>query len=104
MWVPTRVEIDLSSAFFLDGVAGEFEFVSVVKKTVTNGIGDGGVANGGVPVRGWQLAGNDGGNGLMPGLDDFKEIATFKIAEGVDEEIIDNEELNFSEAVEKPEV
>lgn len=53
--------------FFPDGVASEFEFVSVVKKTVTNGIGDGGVANGGVPVRGWQLAGNDGGNGLMPG-------------------------------------
>jgi len=68
-----------------------------VEESIAKGVGDRGFPHGGVPVFGWELAGEDGGGASVAILDDFEEVGAFLVKEGRQEDVIDNEELGLGE-------
>jgi hypothetical protein len=63
--------------------------VGVVDESVEDGVGDGGVTEGLVPLLDGQLAGDDGG--ATPGaiLDDLEEVGSLLVGERLHREVIE---------------
>jgi len=81
-------------------VSGEFDPVSVVDEAVEDGVGVGGVTDQAVPVGDGDLAGNQGGLASVPILEDLEEIMTSLRAERLKAPVIEDQELDRSEALE----
>ena len=73
----------------------------VVDEAIEDGVGEGGVSDGFVPVLDGELAGDEGGLAAGPVLDDLKEIAAFDLGEWDQTEVVQDEEPGFLEAVEE---
>jgi hypothetical protein len=56
------------------GLAAEFQAVSVVDEAVEDGVGVGGHADDGVPVGDRQLAGDDGGAPAVAIFEDLQQV------------------------------
>jgi hypothetical protein len=75
--------------------------VGVVDKAIEDGIGEGGVSDGFVPVLDGELAGDEGGLAAGPVLDDLEEIAAFDLRERDETEVVQDEEPGLLETVEE---
>ena len=73
----------------------------MVQQAVQDGIGNGGVADDGVPVFDWALAGDDGGSFPIAVLDDFEQVVALGIVKRSEEQIVEDEELDFGQAVKR---
>ena len=78
--------------------------MSVVKQSVTQGVGVIGVTDGGVPFLGGELAGDESRATLCAFLDDFHEVAALGVFERTDEPIVDGKEVEFGKSSEHPRV
>ena len=76
--------------------------MSVVKQSVTQGVGMIGIADGGVPFFGRELAGDESRATLGAFLDDLHEVAALGVFERTDEPIVDSKEVESGEAGEYP--
>ena len=70
----------------------------MVQQAVQDTIGDGGLADDGMPVFDRALAGDDGGSFLIAVLDDFKQIVALRIIEWSQKEVIEDEQLDLGQA------
>ena len=73
----------------------------MVQQAVQDGIGNGGVADDGVPVFDGALAGDNGGVCPIAILDDFEQVVALGIVERSEEQIVEDEELDFGQAVKR---
>ncbi len=76
--------------------------MSVVKQSVTKGVGVIGVADGGVPFLDRELAGDESRATLCAFLDDLHEVVALSVFEWTDEPIIDGKEVELGESGEHP--
>ena len=60
---------------FSHGFSFHVDLVSVVDQPVEYGVGQGGVADGGVPLVDGQLAGGDGGASAVAIFEHFEQVA-----------------------------
>src|SRR5689334_21805215 len=90
----------LCSADFAQGLALQLEPVSAVNEAVEHRVGNGGIADVGVPVVDWQLAGDDGGSAAVPIVDDFQQIASLLGGEWCQSPVIEDEDLHACQALE----
>src|SRR5262245_5206438 len=67
----------------------EHEAVGVVEETIADGVGQRGLADEGVPLSDGELAGQDGGAGAVPVVQQFEEVPAILRGEGVEPPIID---------------
>ena len=72
----------------------------MVQQAIQDGIGNGGFADDGVPVFDWALAGDDGGSFAIAVLDDFEQVVSLGIVKRSQEQIVEDEQLDFGQAVE----
>ena len=70
----------------------------MVQQAVQDGIGDGGFADDGVPVFDRALAGDDGGIFPIAVLDDFEQVIALGIVKRSEEQIVEDEELDFGQS------
>ena len=83
---------------FSNGIAFEFDLVRVVQEAITDGIGQSGITHSEMPVVQGILAGDDGGTLVVAILDNFHEVLLFEISQGSEEEVVDDQEVDFSQA------
>ena len=76
--------------------------MSVVKQSVTKGVGVIGVADGGVPFLGRELTGDESRATLGAFLDDLHEITALGVFEWADEPILDGKEVELGKSREHP--
>ena len=69
-----------------------------MEQAVQDAVGDGGLADDGMPVFDRTLAGDDGGSFLIAVLDDFQQIIALRIIEGSQKQVIDDEQLDLGQA------
>ena len=62
-----------------------------------NGIGQGGIADGLVPVGDRELAGDDRGPGGIPVIEEFQEVAAMAVIEGFDAEVVEDQDVDPGE-------
>jgi hypothetical protein len=62
-----------------------------MKETIQDGIGDRRLTEGLVPQSNRELAGHDGGAALYAIFDDFEEIASLLIREGLQSKIVNGQ-------------
>ena len=70
----------------------------MVQQAIQDGIGDGRFTDDGMPVFDGALAGDDGGIFPIAILDDFEQVVTLRIIERSQEQIIEDEQLDFGQA------
>ncbi len=68
---------------------------------VENGVGEGRVSDGLVPMIHWQLAGDDGRSASLAVLDDFQQIPPFGRSEYAQPPIIKDQDVDLGERFEK---
>ena len=73
----------------------------MVQQAVQDGIGDGGFADDGVPVFDWALTGDDGGIFPIAVLDDFEQIVALGIVKRSEEQVVEDEQLDFGQTVKR---
>ena len=71
--------------------------MGIVYHTVADGIGDSGVTQGGVPLCGGELAGDDRRGAVVPVFEDFEEVATLAVLERGDEQVVKDEDVQLGE-------
>jgi hypothetical protein len=92
--------LQVSGLFFglSDRFSFQFDFVSVVEQAVQDAVSDGGLPDDGMPVFDRALAGDDGGIFLITVLDYFEQVVALRSIKRSEEEIIEEEQLDFSQA------
>ena len=83
---------------FSNGIAFEFDLVRVVQEAITDGIGQSGITHSEVPVVQGILAGDDGGTLVVAIFDDLHEVLLFEISQGSEEEVVDDQDVDLSQA------
>lgn len=73
-------------------VAGEGEAVRIVNETVEDGVSDGRITDGLVPLIDGELAGDDGGCLAMAILENFQQVASFLDVQDGQAPVVENEE------------
>ena len=73
-----------------------------VDQPVEDGIGDGWIADMGMPVLNRQLAGDDGGGASVPIVDDLQQIASLLGGEWGQSPIVEDEHLYVGQALQHP--
>lgn len=68
-----------------------------MQQPVADGVYDGGLADKVMPLLSRVLTGDDGGGLSMAILDDLQEIFSFRVRQGGDEQVIEDEQLDFGE-------
>jgi hypothetical protein len=86
----------LSHAF-----SGELKAMSVMNKTVQDGIAQGGVPDDIVPMFDGDLAGDDGGGATVAIVEDLQKVAPFGRIEYRQPPIVEDQELNAAERFEQ---
>lgn len=94
----------VEAVLFSYGLSVEFETVSVVHEAIADRIGDGFVADEGVPLSGVKLTGDDGGALSVAIFEDFAQIAAFDGFKRGIAEVIDDEDMGFCQFLEKPRI
>ena len=74
----------------------------LMDQPIADRIRDAGLANGGVPRRWRQLAGNERRGAFAPIFNDFQQVPAFRIGERREEPIIDREEIELGVFRQKP--
>jgi hypothetical protein len=69
-----------------------------VNETVEDGIGDGGLADVGVPSVDGELSGNESGPASVAVFEDFKEVAALLVRERGDAPVVNDEDIGLGEA------
>ena len=72
-----------------------------MEEAVADGVGDGGVADVVVPLRGWDLAGEDGGAVSIAVLDDLEEVAALLVLGWGEAPVVDDEDVGAGEPSEE---
>lgn len=75
-----------------------------MNEPIADGIGDRRVANGGVPRRRRQVAGNERRRPVAPILDHLQEVPTLSIAQRRQQPIIDRQQIELREFGQEPPV
>lgn len=66
-------------------------------EAVENGIGDGWIGEGGVPLIDGQLAGDEGAFLVIPVVQDLQQIALRRFGERTTSEVVEDDEIEFGE-------
>jgi len=74
--------------------------VGVVNEAVEDGIGEGWVADGLVPMLDWQLACDDGGRAAVAVFGDFRQIAAFRGGQDGKAPIVDDQYIHVGDGLE----
>ena len=69
--------------------------VAVMHQPVEDGVGERGIADGGVPLVDGNLAGHDGGAALISIVDDFEQIAAVGVGHRRHGEIVEDQEIGL---------
>jgi hypothetical protein len=72
---------------------------SVVNEAVEDGVGQGGVSDGLMPMPDGKLAGDEGGLSSDPVLQDLEKVAALRLAEGSESEVAQGQQPGFLEPV-----
>ena len=75
-----------------------------MEEPIADRVGQGRLADVVVPLPGWELAGDDGGAGAIPILEDLEEIAPLLILHGGEAPVIEDEDVHAGELAEEPAV
>lgn len=75
--------------------------MGVVDKSVKDGIGEGGIANGFVPVLGRQLGGDEGGAPVVSVFGDLEEVAALVCGEHFGSPVVEDEEVGAEQGFEQ---
>ena len=89
-------------AAFTDGLAVELDAVGVVNDAIEDGVGVGGLADEVVPCVDRRLAGADGGAAAVALLNDFEEVLSGWGIERSKAEIVQDEDIDPRQRLEKP--
>lgn len=79
------------------GLALDLDGIGIVDDPVTDGISQGRVVQVFMPLAGVVLGTEDGGGYLVPGLYQFQHIPGLCLLEGVEQPLVQNEQLLFLE-------
>ena len=71
-----------------------------MNETIEDGIGQGWVADGLVPVLDWQLACDDRGGAAMAVFEDFQQVTTFRGCEDGEAPIVDDQHIHAGDGFE----
>ena len=71
--------------------------MGVVEEAVADGVGEGGIADEGVPLGDGELAGQDGGAGAVPVVEEFEEVTAILVSERVEPPVIDEQDVDARE-------
>ena len=71
--------------------------VGVVYHAVADGVGDGGVAQGGVPVGGRELARDDRGRVIVSVFQNLQEVPSFGVLQRRDQKIVEHQNVELGE-------
>ena len=82
----------------LDSGFRELDPVGAVDDTIENGIGQGGITDGVVPLLDRELTGDQRRSAAVPILYDFKQIAAVTIVELGQPPVVENQQLDASQA------
>ena len=69
----------------------------MVQQAITDGVGDGGLADDVMPIFSRTLAGDDGGSLVMAVLDDFEQVFALGIAKRSQKQIVEDEDLDLGQ-------
>lgn len=71
--------------------------MGVMDEPVEDGVGQGGIAQGLMPVRDRQLAGDDGGAGLVAFVQEFQQVAAAGIIEQGQPPVVEHQHLDLGQ-------
>ena len=86
---------------FSHGFPLQCQSVRIMDKPVEDGIGEGVIADGGIPLVDGQLAGYQGGGGLVAVVHEVHEVVALCGVEGVHAPVIEDEQSGFGELVQE---
>lgn len=86
---------------FSQRISFQFELMSVVHQAVEDGVGQGGVADGGVPVFNWKLTGDDGRAAAVAVVEHFQQVAPVCVVEHGKPSVINREHVYFGPLLEQ---
>ena len=69
-----------------------------MQEAITDGIGQRGITHSEVPVVQGILASDDSGTLVVAIFDDFHEVLLFEIRQGSEQEVVDNQDVDLSQA------
>ena len=76
--------------------------MGVVDDAVADRVGDGGIAQGSMPLPGRKLTGDHGGGSIVSVFEDFEEVATLGVLQRRDEQVVQDEDFELREPSEHP--
>jgi hypothetical protein len=85
------------SAGAAQALAGQLDAMGVVDEAVQDGVGVGGVSDNVVPGGHWELGGDDRRSAAISLLEDFEEVVTGAGVEGLEAEVVEDEEIGAAE-------
>ncbi len=74
----------------------------VVHQAVEDGVGDGGIANGLMPVLYGELAGHHGGPPSVPVLQDLQQVSALIGGQGRQSPVVEDQQLDARQTPEQP--
>ena len=87
-----------SALVLAHGIASKLYFIGVVEQPIAYGIGQGGVADIGMPVSDGTLAGDDGGPRLVAVFHNLQQVPALPVCGRGEQEVIDDEELHLRQS------
>jgi hypothetical protein len=78
--------------------------VGVVEEAVADRVGKGGIPDEGVPLGDGELAGQDGGTGVVPVVEEFEEVTAILRGERIESPVVDEQDIDAGELGEQAEV
>src|SRR5262245_10638024 len=104
-WARSRAQRSvIELALLAAGRAVEHKAVGVVEEAIADGVGQRGLADEGVPLSDGKLAGQDGGAGAVPVVQQFEEVSAILRGEGVEAPVVDEQDVDAGEPGEQAEV
>jgi len=92
--------IGVSQVFVLShGFSAQSELVGVMHQPIEDGVGEGGIADRGVPLLDGDLAGDDGGAALISIVDDLEQIAAVGVGHRRHGQIVKDEDLGLGQGL-----
>jgi hypothetical protein len=80
---------------FAHGLPLEGDLIRVMNEKVENGIGQGGMPNGVMPVLNWELTGDNRGAGAVAIFEDFEQIVAVVLTEWRSAEVIQDQQIDL---------
>lgn len=86
---------------FPQRISLQVELMGVVDQAVEDGVGQGGVADGGVPMFNRKLAGDDGRTAAVTVVEHFQQVAPVRVVEHGEPPIVNHEHVYFGQLLEQ---